>query len=52
VVGRPAQVRRPALEPEVGRIETVAQYLNDDGTLKAPGEGLLLGGDGYFDIDD
>jgi hypothetical protein len=33
------------------RIETVAQYLNDDGTLQAPGEGLLLGGDGYFDID-
>jgi hypothetical protein len=34
------------------RIETVAQYLNDDGTLQAPGEGLLLGGDGYFDLDE
>ncbi|HST40115.1 MAG TPA: hypothetical protein VLK58_11425 [Conexibacter sp.] len=34
------------------RIETVALYLNDDGTLRPAGEGLLLGGDGYFDIRD
>ncbi|MDO8212616.1 hypothetical protein [Conexibacter sp. CPCC 206217] len=34
------------------RIETVANYLNDDGSLKAAGEGILLGGDGYFDIRD
>jgi hypothetical protein len=34
------------------RLETVAQYLNDDGSLKPPSEGLLLGGDGYFDISD
>jgi hypothetical protein len=34
------------------RLETVAQYLNDDGSLKPPTEGLLLGGDGYFDISD
>jgi len=34
------------------RVETVALYLNDDGTLKPAGEGLLLGGDGYFDIRD
>lgn len=34
------------------RIETVANYLDDDGSLQAVGEGLLLGGDGYFDIRD
>ncbi|MBB4664092.1 hypothetical protein [Conexibacter arvalis] len=34
------------------RIETVGLYLNDDGTLQAPGEGVVLGGDGYFDIRD
>jgi hypothetical protein len=34
------------------RIETVALYFNDDGTLMAPGDGLVLGGDGYFDIRD
>lgn len=34
------------------RIETVALFMNDDGSLKAPGEGVLLGGDGYFDIRD
>ncbi len=35
------------------RIETVALYLTDDGkALKPVGDGLLLGGDGYFDIRD
>lgn len=34
------------------RIETVALYLNDDGTLQPPGQGIVLGGDGYFDIRD
>jgi hypothetical protein len=34
------------------RVESVGQYLNDDGSLKPPSEGLLLGGDGYFDISD
>lgn len=34
------------------RIETVANYLNDDGSLQPVGDGLLLGGDGYFDIRD
>jgi hypothetical protein len=34
------------------RIETVGQYMNDDGSLKPPGDGLILGGDGYFDISD
>jgi hypothetical protein len=34
------------------RIETVANFLNDDGTLQPVGDGLLLGGDGYFDIRD
>lgn len=32
------------------RVETVGVYVNDDGSLKAPGDGLLLGGEGYFDI--
>lgn len=32
------------------RVETVGLYLNDDGSLQAAGEGLVLGGDGYFDI--
>lgn len=34
------------------RIETVANYLTDDGRLQPVGDGLLLGGDGYFDIRD
>lgn len=34
------------------RIETVAVYLDDAGNPEPPGEGLLLGGDGYFDIRD
>lgn len=34
------------------RVETVAQYRNDDGSLQPAGEGLLLNGDGYFDIRD
>ena len=34
------------------RIATVGLFLNDDGSLKAPGEGVILGGDGYFDIRD
>lgn len=35
------------------RIETVALYLTDDGKALQPvGEGLLLNGDGYFDIRD
>lgn len=34
------------------RVETVALYLDDDGSLKPAGDGLLLGGDGYFDIRD
>lgn len=34
------------------RVETVGQYLNDDGSLKPAGEGLILGGEGYFDIGD
>jgi hypothetical protein len=28
----------------------VGLYLDDDGSLKAAGDGLILGGDGYFDI--
>lgn len=32
------------------RIETIAFYVSDDGTLKPPSEGAILGGDGYFDI--
>ena len=43
---------RLAYEDGRERIETVALYLNDDGTLQAPGEGIVLGGDGYFDIRD
>ena len=43
---------RLAYEDGRERIETVALYMNDDGTLQAPGEGVLLGGDGYFDIRD
>jgi hypothetical protein len=34
------------------RIETVGQYMNDDGTLQPVGDGLVLGGDGYFDLPD
>jgi hypothetical protein len=34
------------------RIETVALYLRDDGTLQPVGDGIILGGDGYFDIRD
>lgn len=34
------------------RIETIGLYLNDDGSLQAAGEGMVLGGDGYFDIRD
>lgn len=35
------------------RIETVALYLTDDGrALRPVGDGLVLGGDGYFDIRD
>lgn len=34
------------------RIETIAFYMNDDGTLKPASEGVLLNGDGYFDISD
>lgn len=43
---------RLAYEDGTERIETVGLYLNDDGTLKAPGDGVVLGGDGYFDIRD
>jgi hypothetical protein len=32
------------------RVDTVAQWMNADGSLQAPGEGVLLDGDGYFDI--
>jgi hypothetical protein len=34
------------------RIDTVAQYVAADGSLRAPGDGLILDGDGYFDIRD
>lgn len=34
------------------RIETVGLYLDDAGSPKPPGEGVILGGDGYFDIRD
>lgn len=34
------------------RVETVGLYLNEDGTLQAAGAGIVLGGDGYFDIRD
>lgn len=34
------------------RLDTVAQYVADDGSLEAPGEGVILDGDGYFDIRD
>ncbi|WP_320669434.1 hypothetical protein [Patulibacter defluvii] len=43
---------RLAFEDGKERIETVGLYLNDDGTLQAAGEGMVLGGDGYFDIRD
>jgi hypothetical protein len=33
-------------------VDTVGLYLNDDGSLQAPGRGVILGGDGYFDIGD
>ena len=32
------------------RLETVAVYLDDAGKPKSPAEGLILDGDGYFDI--
>ncbi|HEY8582918.1 MAG TPA: hypothetical protein VIL49_08215 [Capillimicrobium sp.] len=34
------------------RVDTVALFLADDGTLEPPGEGIVLDGDGYFDIRD
>jgi hypothetical protein len=34
------------------RVETVARYVADDGSLKPAGEGVILDGDGYFDIRD
>lgn len=34
------------------RIDTVAQYLAADGRLAPPGDGIVLDGDGYFDIRD
>jgi hypothetical protein len=34
------------------RIETIAFYVGDDGKLKPANEGMILGGDGYFDIED
>ncbi len=32
------------------RIETIAFFLAEDGKLQSPSDGMLLGGDGYFDI--
>lgn len=32
------------------RIETIAFYVADDGSLEPPSKGAILGGDGYFDI--
>jgi hypothetical protein len=32
------------------RIETIAFYLADNGTLQSPSDGVVLNGDGYFDI--
>ncbi len=34
------------------RIETIGVYVNDDGSLQSPTEGIVLDGDGYFDIRD
>lgn len=34
------------------RIETVAVYRKDDGSLEGAEKGLLLNGDGYFDVSD
>lgn len=34
------------------RIETIAFYVGDDGKLQPASEGVILGGDGYFDIED
>lgn len=34
------------------RIETIAFYVGDDGKLRPAGEGMILDGDGYFDIED
>jgi hypothetical protein len=49
---RPDGTLRLAFADGKERIETVGQYLNDDGTLQPVGEGLVLGGDGYFDLSD
>lgn len=32
------------------RIESIAFYVADDGTLEPPSKGVILNGDGYFDI--
>lgn len=32
------------------RIETIGFYVADDGTLQPPSDGVVLNGDGYFDI--
>jgi hypothetical protein len=49
---RPDRTLRLAFADGKERIETVGQFLNDDGSLKPASEGLILGGEGYFDIRD
>ncbi|HWV87783.1 MAG TPA: hypothetical protein VNZ62_20200 [Capillimicrobium sp.] len=43
---------RLAYESGTERIETIGLYLDESGALKPAGEGMILGGDGYFDIRD
>jgi hypothetical protein len=49
---RPDRLLRLVFADGTERMETVGLYVDDAGALKPVGDGLVLAGDGYFDIRD